>query len=282
MPNNTPKLGFFADLITQIRQKRAVFAVWSILRLIVIGVGVRGAFLHQWETVLTCLLTLVLFLAPSLVEKRLHIRLPSVLEITVIVFIFCAEVLGEIACFYLRYPMWDTMLHTVNGFLFAAFGFCLFDLLNEDSRAKFRLSPNYLALVAFCFSMTIGIVWEFFEFSMDHLFVLDMQKDTILTAFQSVTLDPTQSNIPVPVADITRTVIETGSGQQIVISGYLDIGLHDTIKDLFVNFIGAAVFCVIGRIYVQQRGKNKLAAAFIPVVEGAAEQTEGNDQNDTA
>jgi hypothetical protein len=243
-----------------------------ILLLLVTGIAVRSAFTHQWERLFTCLLTLTLFMAPSFVEHKLHIKLPTALEITVLIFIFCAEVLGEIACFYIKYPLWDMMLHSVNGFLFAAFGFCLVDLLNENRSAKFHLSPSFLALVAFCFSMTIGIFWEFFEYTMDHLFALDMQKDTILTAFHSVTLDETRQNIPVAVQDITRTVIETADGTQYVIGGYLDIGLTDTLKDLFVNFIGAAVFSLLGRIYVRQRGKNSIAAAFIPVVDAAAEQ----------
>lgn len=266
-------------------KNRLTIIVWSVLRLLVIGVAIRSAFTQQWESFFTCLLTLILFMAPSFVERRLHIKLPTALEITVLIFIFCAEVLGEIACFYIKYPLWDTMLHTVNGFLFAAFGFCLVDLLNENRSIKFRLSPNFLALVAFCFSMTIGIFWEFFEFTMDHLFSLDMQKDTVLTAFQSVTLDETRQNIPVAVQEITRTVIETADGTKHVISGYLDIGLTDTLKDLFVNFIGAAVFSVLGRIYVRQRGRHSIAAAFIPVVSpsGAAEaeDTEGLSEYET-
>lgn len=255
------------ELAAEIKKNRKTFIVWSVLRVLVIGVAVRSAFTEQWESFFTCMLTLILFLAPTFVEKKLHIKLPTALEITVLIFIFCAEVLGEIACFYIKYPLWDTMLHTVNGFLFAAFGFCLVDLFNENRNVKFSLSPHFLALTAFCFSMTIGIFWEFFEFSMDHLFALDMQKDTLLTAFQSVTLDETRRNIPIVVQNITETVIETADGGQYILDGYLDIGLTDTLKDLFVNFIGAAVFSVIGRIYVQQRGKNRFAAAFIPVVE---------------
>lgn len=264
---------------------RVTIIVWSVLRLLVIAVAVRCVFTRQWERFFTCLLTLTLFMAPSFVERKLHIKLPTALEITVLIFIFCAEVLGEIACFYIKYPLWDTMLHTVNGFLFAAFGFCLVDLLNENRSVKFKLSPNFLALVAFCFSMTIGIFWEFFEFSMDHLFTLDMQKDTVVTEFQSVTLDETKQNIPIVIQDIKRTTVETADGTQYVIDGYLDVGLTDTLKDLFVNFVGAAVFSLIGRIYVRQRGKNVIAAAFIPVVAAGQpvteEDTEGFLQHET-
>lgn len=275
MKQRKPKIR--ADYIGQIKQNRPAFIVWSILHFLVVLVAVRSVFTKQWESFFTCILTLILFLAPTFVEKKLHIKLPTALEISVLIFIFCAEVLGEIACFYIKYPLWDTMLHTANGFLFAAFGFCLVDLLNENQKIKFSLSPLFLAVVAFCFSMTIGIFWEFFEFSMDHLFDLDMQKDTVLRAFQSVTLDESRQNIPVPVTDITKTVIETKNGGQYIIDGYLDIGLTDTLKDLFVNFIGAAVFSVIGGIYVRQRGKNRFAAAFIPVVQSAAVKKESSE-----
>lgn len=250
----------------QIRRNKPAFVVWSVLRVIVILVAVWCVLRRQWESFLSCLLTLLLFMAPSFVEKKLQIKLPTALEISVLVFIFCAQILGEIACFYIQYPFWDKMLHTANGFLFAAFGFCLVDLLNENKRFRFALSPMFQAVMAFCFSMTIGVAWEFFEFGADHLLGLDMQKDRVITEFQSVTLDPTESNIPIPVHEIEKTTIETADGSIYVIDGYLDVGLVDTTEDLFVNFIGAVVFCVVGWIYISRRGKNRLAAAFIPVV----------------
>ncbi|MBR3267548.1 MAG: hypothetical protein IKI58_02285 [Oscillospiraceae bacterium] len=240
---------------------------------IVAATACRNAVRGHWESVMTCILTLMLFLIPAFIGKQLHIRLPAAMEVTFLIFIFCAEVLGEIACFYVKYPLWDTMLHTVNGFLFAAFGFCLADLLNENPRLKFQLSPQFTALAAFCFSMTVGILWEFFEFSMDRLLALDMQKDTLITAFHSVALNESGENTPLPVEHITRTVIETADGKQIILNGYLDIGLTDTLKDLFVNFIGAAVFSVLGGIYVARRGKSGFAAAFIPVVEPVTAQS---------
>ena len=265
-----------AELVAQIKQNKAAFAIWVLLSAVVIGVLIRSAVLDQWESVLTCILTLILFYAPPLIETQFHIKLPTAMEVTVFVFIFCAEILGEIACFYIKYPFWDTTLHTVNGFLFAAFGFCLVDLLNENQRIKMQLSPIFLAVISFCFSMTIGILWEFFEFSVDHTLSKDMQKDTVLTQFQSVMLDETQRNIPIAVKDIRRTTIEAADSTYII-DGYLDIGLTDTMKDLFVNFIGAAVFSSIGFVYVKRRGKHALAAAFIPVVEPPTEDTETHE-----
>ena len=174
-------------------------------------------------------------------------------------FIFAAEILGEVNHYYVRFPGWDTMLHTMNGFLCAAIGFSLIYLLNRSSQ-EFNLSPFYLATVAFCFSMTVGVIWEFFECSMDLFFGLDMQKDFIVKSFGSVTLDPEQMGTPILVKDITDTIIHTASGQTYTINGgYLDIGILDTMKDLFVNLIGAVVFSVIGYCTLKFSKSSKVA-----------------------
>ena len=109
--------------------------------------------------------------------------------------------------------------------------------------------------------MTIGVVWEFFEFGMDQLAGFDMQKDTVIHVIRSVTLDPERHNVPYEISGITETVV---NGQELGLGGYLDIGLIDTMQDLIVNFIGAFVFSVIGFFYVKNRGKGKLAGRFIP------------------
>ena len=125
------------------------------------------------------------------------------------------------------------------------------------------LSPLYLAIVAFCFSMTIGVLWEFFEFSVDRLFHMDMQKDTIVHTISSVMLDPTNKNIPITIDNITSVAV---NGQDLGFNGYLDIGLYDTMEDLFVNFIGALTFSVFGYFYIKHRGNGRIAKAFIPTI----------------
>lgn len=204
---------------------------------------------------------------------RLSIDLPNTLEIIILLFIYAAEILGEIRAFYVTFPYWDTILHTLNGFLCAAVGFSLLDLLNREERVTFSLSPLYLAVVAFCFSMTIGVLWEFFECVMDQLFYLDMQKDTIIREIGSINLDPTGGNTPIRLRDITDVIVVQGSGAQtsLGLGGYLDIGLLDTMEDLFVNFVGAFVFSIIGYFYVRSRGQNKFARRFIPTVLDAVE-----------
>lgn len=268
----TLKKNPYVRLVDQIRQNKVAFVVYSVMRVIVIGVIIRCAVQHRWESVFVGVLALILFLLPPLVERTFHLTLPTTLEVLVFAFVFCAEILGEIECYYMRFAFWDTMLHTVNGFMFAAFGFCLVDIFNRNKRFRFELSPIFLSIVAFCFSMTIGILWEFFEFSGDALLATDMQKDFIIRQVSTVALDATNSNTPVVIRDIVSTQIQTANGQVITIEGgYLDIGLIDTMKDLFVNFIGAIVFSVIGYFYVRHKGKGKIANQFIPVVHPAGD-----------
>ena len=250
-------------LLAEIKRKPAVAAVYFILRLIVLITLVSSAMRGEYESAFICLLVLFLFLLPMFVQKNFGIELPSTLEIIILVFIFAAEILGELACFFINVPNWDSILHTTTGFLCAAFGFALIDILNRNDKIKFELSPIYVALAAFCFSMTIGVLWEYFEFGMDRLFHMDMQKDTIVHTISSVMLDPTNKNIPITIDNITSVAV---NGQDLGFNGYLDIGLYDTMEDLFVNFIGALTFSVFGFFYIKHRGKGRIAKAFIPTI----------------
>ena len=255
----------------ELREHRSSFIVFYTLRLLVLVVLVRQLFLHNYEGAFFCILTILLLYVPSWIQVKLHIELPPALEITILCFIFAAEILGEVNAFYVNVPNWDTMLHTLNGFLAAAVGFSMVLLLNDNERLTFDLSPFFLALVAFCFSMTIGVLWEFFEFGMDYFFHTDMQKDTVVNALYTVALDPTRTNKVVAVKGIQDVVI---NGESLGLGGYLDIGIIDTMKDLFVNFIGAAVFSFIGYFYVKKKGQGKVAHRFIPKVEAPEEPRE--------
>jgi len=256
------KKSFRKALQTELREHKSSFIVFCILRTLVLVVLVRQVMLRSYESVFFCALTLLLLYIPSWVQVKLRIELPPPLEITILCFIFAAEILGEVNAFYVVIPGWDTMLHTINGFLAAAVGFSMVMLLNDDERLTFHLSPLFLALVAFCFSMTIGVLWEFFEFGMDFFLGTDMQKDTIVHAIHTVTLDPTLSNKVVTIPDIQDVII---NGESLGLGGYLDIGIIDTMKDLFVNFIGAVVFSVTGFFYVKSKGRKKSAAqSFVP------------------
>jgi len=233
-----------------------------ILSVLVLASIVRQFFLGNYHNMFLGILTLMLFAVPKIIDRRLGVDIPVGLESVILIFIFSAEILGEINAFYVKIPIWDTILHTTNGFLMAAIGFALIDIFNRSDRFSIKMSPGFVAFVAFCFSMTTGVVWEFFEFGMDWFFGLDMQKDWIIPAVNSVKLNPTGANEPVHVMVESLVV----NGENWNLGGYLDVGIVDTMKDLMVNFVGAVVFSIIGVIYLKKRGEGRLAASLIPVV----------------
>ena len=252
-----------AMLAKKMKEEPGAFWTYIILRTIVILVLIRSIWIGRYDNAIVCVYVLVLYVLPQFVENRMNIEIPSVLEIIIFVFVFLAEVLGEIQAYFLKVSFWDTMLHTTAGFLLAAVGFSLVNLLNRNEKIKFQLSPAYLALVAFCFSMTMGVLWEFFEYGADRLLLLDMQKDTVLSQISTVDLDPTLSNTPVVVSGITDMLLELsdGSTYRVGLGGYLDIGLYDTMADLFVNFLGAVVFSIIA-FFETKSAKRPLTTAL--------------------
>ena len=273
---------YIYSLRDEYRNNRKTFILYMLLRSLVLITLVLSILTQNYESSAICILSLFLFLIPAFLEKRMKIVVPELLQGIVFLFIFAAEILGEVNHFFVLIPGWDTMLHTCNGFLCAAIGFSLINLLNENSD-KLNLSPFYLTMVAFCFSMTIGVVWEFFECTMDLFFQRDMQKDFIISAFSSMSLDPAGAGSRIRVDDIARTVIETASGQTYVVEGgYLDIGILDTMKDLFVNFIGAVVFSFIGYYSLKGRKKSAIANALMLTKASDNPSTDYSDKNGNA
>ena len=245
--------------------KRSSLLVYLILRCLVLLCMISQILHGDLGNAFLCLLSLVLLILPSIIQHKMNITLPNTLEIIIYIFIFSAEILGEINNFYGLFKHWDTILHTLNGFLCAAIGFSLINLLNSTS-TNFNLSPLYLCIVAFCFSMTIGVLWEFLEYGADKFFLTDMQKDRIITKVSSVTLNSKQENNTVIVKDIAKTILYDKNQNELAVinNGYLDIGINDTMKDLFVNFIGAVVFSLIGYLYLKKRKDNSFIHHFIP------------------
>lgn len=240
-------------------------AIYLLLRVFVIISMISQILLGNISNVAMCVVALFLFTIPTIISERFKIGIPSLLEAIIYLFIYSTAILGEINNFYGIIPFWDTILHTLNGFICAGIGFSLVDLLNQNSKS-IQLSPLYIAIVAFCFSMTIGILWEFYEFAGDSMLKFDMQKDRIVQSISTVELNQNGENTPVKIKDIEKTEIYSKDGTVTLIEGgYLDIGLIDTMKDLFVNFIGAIVFSIIGFLYIKNRGKYKFVQGFIPV-----------------
>lgn len=238
----------------QLKHNKTAFIVYSVLRALVLVILFRSIYVKNYEHAALCLLSLVLFLLPAFASGTFKWEIPGLFQCIIYIEIFAGEILGEIGHYFTRVPGWDNLLHTTSGFLAAAVGFSTIELLNKNSKSV-KLSPFYLAMVAFCFSMTIGVLWEFFEYSADKLLALDMQKDFVISSFSSVTLDPSGNGNLIKLHDITQTVITTAAGETYVVDGFLDIGIKDTMKDLFVNMIGALIFSVLGYLYEKDHSR---------------------------
>lgn len=255
---------FIHRLQIRISLNRPRFILYTILRILVFAVMIFSFVKGEYENAALCVLALVLFLLPSLAEESLRIQIPAPFEMIIYLFIYGSCVLGEIQEFYILIPGWDTLLHTMNGFLCAAVGFSMVDLLNQKS-SRVNLSPAYVTIAAFCFSVTIGVLWEFIEFSMDWTYGMNMQKNTILHSLVLAGGELPGSSGTVAIRHIVKTVLVDGSGREYVVAGYPDMGLVDTMKDLFVNLLGAVGFSLLGYQYIYRResGDSNIASLLI-------------------
>ncbi len=250
------------------QSKKSSVIVYYILRILVVTCMILEFIRGDLNNAILCLISLILFFIPFFLKRKFKIELPNLLEIIILLFIYAAEILGEINNFYGVIPYWDTILHTINGFLLSGVGLSLIDLLNKNI-TSIKLSPIFVCIVSFCFSMTIGIFWEFYEYISDNsLLHTDMQKDRYITKIDSVLLNTDKKNIPLKINHIISTDIyyldKNNNKKKITIKeGYLDIGLNDTIKDLFVNFIGALSFNIFGYFYLSNQEKFKFLQNFI-------------------
>lgn len=247
--------------------------VFFVLRILVIVCMVAQSMHGNWNNVFLCILTLILFTFPVLVKNKLNIELPKTLEIIIYLFIFSSEILGEIQNFYGIFKHWDTMLHTLNGFLCAAVGFSLVDILNRRENNHISMTPIFMVIVSISFSMTIGVLWEFVEFGADMYLNKDMQKDRVVTTINSKALGNTEINELIHLDKIDKTIIfYDNNTKQYLIEGYLDIGLIDTMKDLFVNFVGALIFSLLGFLYIKDRDEYNFVERFIPFIKKLREE----------
>ncbi|MGI6216632.1 MAG: hypothetical protein ACOYIK_03350 [Coriobacteriales bacterium] len=277
------KPGFWERQIERLDTSRKVATFYIVLWSLAALCLVRQIMTAHYENFFACLVALVLLNVPRLVERSFHIDIPPVFEAIIYAFIFAAQILGEVDHFYVSLPFWDTILHTINGFLACAVGFSMAYLLNSSNHPV-KLSAGYMALTSFCFAMTVGACWEIIEFVGDSFFGQDMQKDFLVNSINSVALDPTQSQQLVNVNDIISTTIHTANGNITVNGGYLDIGRLDTMKDMIVNLIGALAFMVFGYIYVKNKGSKGFAKRLVeslmlrPAKAGSAKQAEVSEE----
>ncbi|HEX5787190.1 MAG TPA: hypothetical protein VFY03_03345 [Woeseiaceae bacterium] len=166
---------------------------------------------RQWMTAFLNLAIMTVILAPVVLRHRLPVKLPAEMLVVALVFIFAALFLGEMRSYYERIWWWDIALHTSSGFLLGTFGFLLVYVLNESRNIGVYMKPRFVAFFAFLFAVAVGTLWEIFEFAMDQVFGLQMQKPMLG--------DPS--------------------------------GLTDTMWDLIVDALGALVVSLVGWWYMR-------------------------------
>lgn len=249
-------------MVEEKKQRTLKIITFFLTRFIFIASFVISSLNGDYLTAFQCLTALAVFGLRDLIYKRFNIEFPRGFEIAIIIFVFASVFFGEMNDYYAKVPFWDKALHTTSGFLIAAIGFSLIDLLNKNKRTLVHLSPFFEAMFAFCFSMTILVLWEFFEFGVDYFFLEDMQADYFVTQFSSKIAYGTLKGTHI--TDITKVVIEYGGGQELVLDKYIDIGNKDTMLDLIVGACGALVFSVIGYFALKRSSKaRRVVGTFV-------------------
>lgn len=197
------------------KNRKINMVITNIVRLLLVLIIARSIIVKDYSQIFIAILTIALTFYPSILEKSFGVYLPGSLQIIITLFIFGAQYLGEIKNFYDKIPWWDTMLHTTSGIILGVIGFMFVYLLNKSYSNSIKLSPFFVVMFAFCFAVTMGVFWEFFEFSADRILETNMQK------FRFPEL-----------------------GQD---------GLVDTMTDLFVDAVGALITSIIGYFYIQKK-----------------------------
>lgn len=179
--------------------------------------------------------TLLLVVLPMLLEKLFQCRISLPVYIFALAYAI-GPMLGHCWKLYYTVPVWDKLLHTCGGVMFAILGAFFFDRLTRNQEA-----PAAKAIFALCFSMAIAVLWEFCEFGADRFFGMDMQDDTIVYGLTSYLLGDTLG-VTGSIRDIQSVVV---NGTPLPVDGYIDIGLFDSMLDMLLETLGAAVTCLL-------------------------------------
>lgn len=241
------------------KRNKIVLAVQIILAIIIIVTLINQIIISHWPNIILCIASLILFLLPDLLFK-FKINIPALLEGSYYLFIFATLILGEVFTFYGFFPFWDIVLHLLSGFVCAGVGFAIVGFMN-----KTKLPVAFVIIFVFCFSMTAGVMWEFCEFVSDETIRTDAQKDMVVNNVSTMTMHAYGSNQPRRIDKIEKTEMFLKDGEVVTVeNGYLDIGLLDTMKDLFMNSVGALLFCLMVLFSLKHSDKSKLIDKFVP------------------
>ena len=177
--------------------------------------------------------TILLILLPMLAERLFSCRICLPLYLFTLVYAI-GPMLGHCWKLYYMLPWWDKLLHTSAGVIFAILGAYLFDLLAQEKQ-----KPIVRILFAFCFSVTVSVLWEFAEFGADTFLGMDMQNDRVVNGITSYLLGQTLGTTG-SIHNIHSVVVNG-----IILPGYIDIVLHDSMLDMLLESLGALITCLL-------------------------------------
>lgn len=197
------------------------------------------------NNIVICVFISALLVMPWVFERCFGVEMPTMLKVFLILLMIGGPVLGKIYKFYYRINHWDKLLHTSSGFLFAIIGSLLPQLMDKKNKEhSLALTVTY----AFFFTLSVAVIWEFFEYAMDRFFNMDMQQDTWVPSVNSYLLG-TEKGVIGRIPEISSVVV---NGQEIAVNGYLDIGLIDTMNDMLVCTMGGIIYCIFSVLYAHR------------------------------
>lgn len=235
-------------------KNKNVIKILVILSIIVILLLIKEIIDKNTSNILICILTLILFLVPSIVRIKLNLIFPPALEIIIYILIFSAQTLGEILGLYTKVELFDKILHLLYGFIMTCIGFSLINTFYKKAKIKLNNASKYLILFGLCYGMTSGISWEILEYTVDKLFKQDTQNDTIITEISSIKFNKDDGTKPKTIE--IKSLVVNDKDYIKEYNGYIDIGLNDTMKDIICNLIGGILFSILGFNYL--KGKCKI------------------------
>ncbi len=203
--------------VLSVRRPNVHKALTLFLQLTLMIGAILFCFQGRWMTAAITVAIVIVTLLPLLLGRRFDVHIPPEFEFLAVMFVYASLFLGEVHGYYIRYWWWDAVLHTGSGFLLGVLGFLLVYVLNERPDVDMHMRPRFVALFAFMFAVGMGALWEIFEFGMDRLFGMNMQKS----------------------------------------------GLVDTMWDLIVDTVGAAVIALLGWVYLRTAGSQSFLERWI-------------------
>ncbi len=224
---------------------KIIYITFMVLALISL---IQSIYLKNLASVGLSALALIVLSLPNIIKKMFKLEMSLLLEVLLYIFIYSGIVLGSVYRLYDNFEMWDNILHYSSGILTSLIAYSLIYILGK----KNNLSISLILIFCFSFSLMTGVIWEFIEFTCDNTIRGDMQKDSIVSSITTTIYKDRLS-----IKDIDYTIIYSKGKEYKIDNGYLDIGLTDTIKDLFANFLGAITYVLL-LYYHLVKGKLKI------------------------